>query len=591
MTTLALAPVGFLSMFSIFHPYDDEGYFLVALRDYIVGHANYSQIYGPFFYEAMGGVFRVFGLDVTTDNGRIVTLVIWLLASLIGGVTVLKLTRNLWLGAAAEFITFHALSALTSEPMHPSGLIGLLLVSLGALAAYQSRFPRAATALVGAVVAAITLVKINVGAFAALAVAFAFAATLPRQWRQVLLPAMGVVLVAAPLLLMARLFSLEWVWALALLISLSAAAVSVAGYVAGPPRIAGTGVIWLIAGGAALTVACLGIAAVGGLRPSDLVDAVASAQKLPQLFVLPANVSVPDVLWAALSLAAAGGILLARLGVRASLAIPAFLRIAAGAFTLFAVLLLPSWYFVLALPLAWVAVLPPPRDHENPTDSMARFLLPALAVMETLQVYPVAGTQQWLAALLLVPVGAITFNDGLRQLQGWAAARHNQSFLKVAASLAPGALIVTFAVWPLFAYYAASAYASGQPLGLAGAGLMRLPPDQASALQSLTRAIDQDCTSLITLPRMPSLNLWTGRAGIAQLNDGIWIFSLDAAQQQSIVSQVQGRPGMCVVISQAVLNFEAEGRPVPRRPLVDYIDTNFQPEATFGIYELLVKRP
>ena len=353
--------------------------------------------------------------------------------------------------------------------------------------------------------------------------------------------------------------------------------------------IVGGDAIRLLAGGAALMVACLGIAAVGGLRPSDLVDSVLTAQKLPQLFVLPAQVGIPDVLWAALSLAAAGGILLARLGARASPAIPAFLRMAVGAFTLLSVLLLPSWYFVLALALAWVAVLPPVGDHQNPTDSLARLLLPALAVMETLQAYPVAGTQQWLAALLLVPVGAITFNDGLRQLQGWAAARQNPSFLKVAASLAPGALIVTVAVWPLFAYYAASAYASGQPLGLPGASLMRLPPEQSSALQSLTRAIDQDCTSLITLPRMPSLYLWTGRAGIAQLNDGIWIFSLDASQQQSIVSRIQGRPGVCVVLSQAVLNFEAEGRPVPRRPLVDYIDTTFQPEATFGIYELLVE--
>jgi hypothetical protein len=53
VTTVALAPVGFMSMFSVFHAYDDEGYFLVTLRDYIGGHAAYNQIYGPFFYEVM----------------------------------------------------------------------------------------------------------------------------------------------------------------------------------------------------------------------------------------------------------------------------------------------------------------------------------------------------------------------------------------------------------------------------------------------------------------------------------------------------------------------------------------------------------
>lgn len=592
VTTLVLAPVGFLSMFSVFfHEYDDEGYFLVTLRDYMGGHSDYSQIYGPFFYEVMGSAFRIFGLDVNTDNGRIVTLVLWLLASLIGGIAVLTLTRNLWLGVAGQFLTFHALSALTSEPMQPAGLIGVLLVSLVALVAYRSRAPRASALLMGSVVAAITLVKINIGAFAALAVAFAFAATLSGRSRRVLLSATGVALIAAPFLLTAGLFGLGWVRELALVVSLSAAAVGIAGFAVRPPSMPRSDAARLIAGGAAVTIACLGIAIAGGMRLFDVVDSVANALRLPQLFVLPAQVSIPDVVWAALSLAVAGGILLGRFGARASPAIPAVLRIAAGAFTWLSVLVLPSPFFLFALPLAWVAALPPAGDHENPTDPGARLLLAALAVMETLQAYPIAGTQLWLAALTLVPVGAITFNDGLRQLRAWAATRQSQSFLKVAASLGPGALIVNIAVWPLFVYLAASAYASGEPLGLPGAGLMRLPPAQASALQSLVRAIDQDCANFITMPRMPSLYLWTGREDFTQLNKGVWMFSLSAADQQSVVSQIRDQPGLCVVYSQTEVDFWAEGRPVPRRPLVEYIDTAFEPAATFGIYELLVRRP
>ncbi|HEV2029392.1 MAG TPA: hypothetical protein VGS16_12810 [Candidatus Dormibacteraeota bacterium] len=578
-------------MFSVFHAYDDEGYFLVTLRDYIHGHADYNQIYGPFFYEVMGAVFRIPGLDVTTDSGRVVTLVLWLLTSLVGGIAVLTLTRDLWLGVAGQFLTFHALSALTSEPMHPSGLISFLLVGLVAIAAGKSRTPRTWALLVGALIAAITLVKINVGAYAALAVAFAFAAALSGRWRQVALAATSVALVAGPLLLMSGLFQLEWVVELAFLVALSAAAVALAGFAVRSPAVPPIDAVWLIVGGAAVTIACLGLAAAGGLRLSDLVDSVVGAARLPQLFVLPAPVGIPDVVWAALSVAATGAILWLRFGARASPPIPACLRIAAGAFTWLSVLVLPSPFFLLALPLVWVAVLPPAGDHENPTDPFVRLLLAALAVMETLQAYPVAGTQMWLATLALVPVGAITFNDGIRQLRLWAAGRENQSFLKVAAAVGPGALILNVAVWPLFVYLAASGYASGQPLGLPGAGLMRLPPEQASALQSLAAAIDKDCTNLITLPRMPSLYLWTGKEGVAQLNDGIWMFSLDAAQQQSVVSQVRDKTGTCIVISQAVADFEAEGRPIPRRPLIEYIDTAFEPAGTFGIYELLVRKP
>jgi hypothetical protein len=591
VTALVLVPLGFVSMFSVYQPWDDEGYFLFTLRDYMAGHAAYSQVYGPFFYQVMGGVFQIFGLSVSTDNGRIVTLVVWMLASLIGGITVLALTRNLWLGIAGQLLTFHALSALTHEPMHPEGLTGLLLVSLTALAAGRPRFPRASALLIGALVAAITLVKINVGVFAALAVAVAFAAALNGHWRRVLLPATVLALVASPFLLTAGLFGFAWARELALMVSLSAAAVGVAGFAAKPPQFGRSEAVLLIAGGAALTIACLAIAAVGGMRPADLVDSVTGALKFPQLFVLPAVVGIPHVLWAALSLAVVGEILWRRFGARASPAIPAFLRIGVGAFTALSVLLLPLWWFMLAFPLAWVAVLPPAGDTENPTDPTARLLLAALAVIDCLYLYPVAGTQQWVAALPLVPVSAITFNDGLRQLRAWAATRQSRSFLKVAASLAPGALIVTVAAWPVFIFFAGSAYASGQPLGLPGTELMRLPPAQVSDLQSLARAIDQNCTNLITLPRLPSLYLWTGRPGPSQLNSGIWVFSLDASQQQSIVSEIRDQPGLCVVRSQAELDFWAQGRQIPDRPLVEYIDTAFEPAGKFGIYELLVRKP
>jgi hypothetical protein len=238
-------------------------------------------------------------------------------------------------------------------------------------------------------------------------------------------------------------------------------------------------------------------------------------------------------------------------------------------------------------------MLPPRGDAENPTDPWARVLLPALAVMEGLQVYPVAGTQEWLAALMLVPVGAVTFNDGLRQIRALALTERSESLLTIARSLPRGAVVVNVAVWGLFVYISGMTYSSGRPLGLPGTELLRLPSTQVSALQSLASVADRDCTTLITLPRMESLNLWTEKAGLTSLYSdvGIWIFSLDAAKQQSIVTEISGRQGVCVVRSQVVLDFEAQGRPVPQRPLVEYIDTAFQSAGIFGVYELLVSRP
>ena len=90
------------------------------------------------------------------------------------------------------------------------------------------------------------------------------------------------------------------------------------------------------------------------------------------------------------------------------------------------------------------------------------------------------------------------------------------------------------------------------------------------------------------MPGLPSLYLWSGRRGPSQIDP--WMFSLDAAQQQSVVSQIRNEQGLCAVKSPAVVDFWALGRRVPRRPLVVYIDSAFEPVATYGIYELL-KRP
>jgi hypothetical protein len=194
---------------------------------------------------------------------------------------------------------------------------------------------------------------------------------------------------------------------------------------------------------------------------------------------------------------------------------------------------------------------------------------------------------------MLVPVGAVTFNDGLRQLRSLGLTTRSESLLTISRSLPRGAAVVNVAVWALFVYLSGMAYASGTPLGLPGTELMRLQSAEASALQSLASVADRDCTTLITLPRMESLNLWTGKAGLRSLysDDGLWIFSLDAAKQQSIVTELSGRQGVCVVRSEVVVEFVAQGRPVPQRPLVEYIDTAFQSAGIFGVYELLVSRP
>src|SRR5260370_17676707 len=104
------------------------------------------------------------------------------------------------------------------------GLLSLLMLGLVVAASFASTRPRAAAVAIGAIVAALCLVKINVGAFAALAVVFAWAGGLAPRWRRFALPAMGGVITVAPLLLMANLLARAWVLEFALVATLSAAA-------------------------------------------------------------------------------------------------------------------------------------------------------------------------------------------------------------------------------------------------------------------------------------------------------------------------------------------------------------------------------
>lgn len=588
--TILLVPIAYASMFSVFNAYDDEGYFLMTLRDYLSGHALFSDastLYGPFFYEVMGGLFKVLGVEVTTDSGRMVTMVIWLLASLAGAAATLRLTRSLLLGIGAQFVTFHALAALTSEPMQPAGLLSLLLIAMVAAAAYRSTRPRATAVVIGLAVAALCLVKINVGLFAGLALVFASAAGAGR-WRKVLLPATGALMVAIPFVLMAGLLNQEWVVEYALVAGLSAAGVTFACLAVPPMTASPPALIWIAGSATVLAIACLGIAILGGTHPAALFDAiVAVPANLPQLYVWPLRINAGYVIWAGASLGAA--ILGVRTVIHVSPAIRGVARIAVGALTWLAVLLLPSSLLFLAVPLAWVATQDPRKEAGGPTDPYARLLLPALAVTESLQAYPIAGTQLSMAALMLVPIGAIALNDGIGQLREYSARDSRRSIVAIASWAAPMAVIVNLAFYQLFAFLAVSAYQSTQPLGLHGAELVRVAPHRAAAVRSLVAAINQECSTFITLPGMASLYLWTGQRPPAQLYAGVWMYLLDPAQQQHVVIQVQAEPRLCVVRDQTVVDFWAEGRPIPDRPLVDYIVSSFAPSGTFGDYELLVR--
>lgn len=573
------APIGYTYMFFGFRPYDDEGYMLVTLKDYLAGRplvTPFTQLYGPFYYEVMGPLYRLLGLVPGHDNGRFVTLGVWLVAGVLGGVAAYRLTRNLWLGVAAQVVTLSVLTSLSSEPMTTYGLSAVLLIGLVVAATYRSSQPRAAATVMGAIVAALCLIKINVGVFAAIPVVLAWVASLPPRWRGIVgMPAVAMAVIA-PFALMTSRLQAVWLLEFAAVISLSSAAIAVA-HSSTPQREMPPRSTPFLVGGLLVTGALIvAIALAGGSHLDDLWNGlVVTAIRFPGTFVAPIDVDLWVVVWAGLMLAAA--IWFSRRHRRAGLG---FLLVVAGLLTWLLVLRQPTSFFLLALPLAWIATIR--RDApESPTPPYMRLVVSSLAVFGALQAYPVAGSQLGLSALGLVPAGALMINDGIDRLRDIRARSTDH--------IAPAIVAAITAVFLLFGVAGAQEFRSGTPLDLPGSHLLRLSAEQAQNIRSVVVAIDANCSSFITDPGMDSFYVWTGQDPPSSMRYGLWWLSLDDQHQQSIVDQVSDKPGLCVVRNQKVNELWAQGRHIPQRPLVNFIDGSFSVQGTFGDYEVLVR--
>ena len=557
-------------MFSSFHAYDDEGYYLANLHDYLTGHpllTSYAQVYGPFFYEFYGGLFKLLGLASDNDSGRIVTAAAWLLASLGGGVVAYRLTRQLWLALASQLLTFSLLSAMTSEPMGTYGIVSVLLLAAIGAATYRASRPRTSAVVIGAAVGALCLIKINVGGFAAIAVVFAWAVGLDRRRRWLALAPLLGVMALVPFVLMSALLATQGsVLDFALVTALSVGALGIAG--ASSPQTPSS-VKWFVAGGAAVAAASIGVALLGGTHAGDLwTGLVTAGLRFPQLFTVPLSVTPVHVVVAALSL------------VAAALRRPAggLVRVGVGFFMLLSLVWMPNEIFMAGVPLAWLAIRAPEGD--DPAGPYARALVAALAVLEPLQAYPIAGTQASMAGFCLIPVGALILGDGLRQLAAVRVPR--------VAWVAPALLAIDVAVVMILALTTTAAFVRGVPLGVPGAQQVRLPARDASDVRQLVAAIDQGCSGFITYPGMNSLYIWTAQEQPTPVRVEIWWLVLDEAQQTSLVQELSGKPRLCAVKNQRVIDMWAAGRQVPDTPLVDFIGRSFVHQGTYGDYELLV---
>src|SRR5262245_9546597 len=165
-----LAWIGHRLVFAQFQGYDDEGYLLVTVQQFLQGLLLYDDVYtqyGPAYYLWQQILHGIVGIPVTHDATRVITLVVWLGCSALAGIPVWLLTRRLLLTAIGTAIAFFHLTQLTFEPGHPQelclvGVMGAVAVAMWRLVA-RGRLGIPATVVIAALAAVTALTKVNVG--------------------------------------------------------------------------------------------------------------------------------------------------------------------------------------------------------------------------------------------------------------------------------------------------------------------------------------------------------------------------------------------------------------------------------------------
>jgi hypothetical protein len=598
-------------IFSGFANYDDEGTMLVTLKAFVNGDALYRDvwsIYGPFYYEVFGGFFKLFGISITTDASRTIVLFVWVGASLLFGLTAQRLTDRLSLGLTTMIAAFAGLGVLAAEPMHPQGLCALLLAgfAFSAVSGLRARVGWSGIAC-GALLAALLLTKVNLGIFAVAGTVVALTMTCGPLYRirwlrwLVLLAFLAV----PPAILHADLKA-AWVRELFLLEVLAGAAVLVAARTLTPSHTPaeddGRLLGWALRaalGFLAAFVLFILIILLTGPSVSDVYRGVVThALEIPKVltdpFEFPAGATLDWAIAAVAAAALASWIRLARIATRPVLW-TGILRALAGLTILLTVAhitplaLSPSAGNPVVVPmlLVWIVAIAPFSAAETPHKRFLRVLLPLVAIAETLQVYPVPGSQVGIASVTFVLVGALCLGDALGDLRAWSAARGGSALPTFGAAVG----VLAIAIPAMFALNSivltgisdAVTYRNLPKLELPGAELMHIETGQAGEYTLLVAALHEHrCSTFIAWPAVNSLYLWSGLEPPRPSVPNGWFYAATEDQQEMAVEELEASERPCAIVNESLGNFYLKHEPAPATALVRYIQNNFEPVATIG---------
>jgi hypothetical protein len=571
---------------SVYRPWDDEGYMLMSLRNYLSGHHFRVQGYGMFPFLVQELAFKLLRLPVTHDAGRLVTLLIWIASSILGAVFVFRVSRSVLLGTAAGTCCAFLGSALANEPGHPQQAVVALFALAAVLVAQIDARPNMVLAALGAIGVALFCSKANIGAFYFIALFHTCGVALsPGRIRTVALALTSVAGTLMPFVLIRA--NPEGFGPYFVSVTLCIGITLVSSLRWRPDAaITGRNIVSLVSGAAFAAVAISALTLAHGIPLRALLYGMLIQPAMqPHVFALPYIVSPLTLCFTALILAC--GLTLTWRGA----AIDGLVCIT-GIAIVVAVLLTDTSAPGAPPRLNWaVALLPltlaPDGRKRSWPEMFPRVFLACLAALQYLGVYPVAGSQVSIAALPVLLCGFLCVADGAESLASAFRRLELGDRLVLLRAAGGGLLVVTLSgMWnsglrpQIYPY---------PPSRLSGATSLHLAQEPEERFEFLTTATRRNCDMLFTLPGMPSFNLWSGVRAPDVLVFGHWAKSSNLGEQARIEATLQADPSACVIYSPANVEFWRLGKgTVEASPLATYILTDMRKVAERGGYEVRV---
>jgi hypothetical protein len=557
LATIALLAIfAFAKLFTTFPYWDDEGYFLQAYRDFLSGHALYTQVfsfYGPLTFYTAALLSRFSPGNLTHDFLRWVTLPVWISIAGIMARTVWNWTRGFAVSTVVLLLVGFRLQGLAKGIGHPQLWILLavaILLWLGLDWTPGSDMSwRAFSA--GVVLATIVLFKINIGVLVFIAFGLAVSLQSKERWARV---GSGLLVTGAAVLGLALFVatptgSEKWFATLYL--------VSVAAIVAVAMRRTSdyclpASVVWISAGFASFLSIAISAALTIGITFRTLVDGT---------IISPFNFSRSShnpflepfarhsILFYGLSMAALGVIGLRRLAPPRPMLFGLLKAVAAIA------LLLGFWRnhrIALAgsLTILWLVLVDVP-PLPGPAYSN-RLLLTLLAVLFSLEVFPMAGEQVDWAALLPMVAAAVLLQDGVNCL----AREHPKGSLTKLSYFAGRSAVALLPVL-MFIFIGRATlnsckiWEASPSVNLPGAAWLRLVPGEQTRLTTAVRLIKDNCRSVLTFPGLYSLSIWSGVPPIEENRISGWPFMFPAEIGERQLRRANQQTGACMVVSKS----------------------------------------